>query len=535
MASILQYLQDILASLFALDAKDIERRRCLRTLYRQFKATGLDYYDRSSKQLQPAFAAVFLEFVRLLQQINDILTKTVCNTDHRLAERYKGFLVSSRLPPAQQEQLASFTYQGMKQQLKASPSARQKLNEISSAFHAFIKVFSGPLFSTFDRDYAAFSRLINICSHRYQDLLALFGASLDMGLPLKNIAFTPVPGKKAIQPLLDIYFILGGFQFSEGIARNIYALIDRLEREHAEATHTLVNRCLIRLERLLKQSLHPNFLLILIRLIKEDPACTPQTCTERARYLESFVVGLTAHHERDRARIEREINESAVDKDLEQLFSSARLVEVENYNQATAASLQAAGFETFILVKPLVILKNFTLSHYRRLLQEPMKKILVEGYFEQKTFQNIFSNSFFACEEVRENIHRFEKDISGAGKAAEFSTVRIRNYLELHSRGKDVERLLNEQVSGINQQALKLLETAICAYYNMGTLLEEILADIKLKSPLIISNLRVLTGKQNRKLAETLEEGVINLTVLLRIMRSFTILQAAAPPPEIPE
>jgi hypothetical protein len=535
MASILQYLQDIFASLFALDAKEIERRRELRALYRRLRETGLDYYDRSGKQIQPAFAAVLLEFARLLQPVNDILAKSVCNTDHHLAERYKGFLVSNRLPAAQQEQLAGFTYRGMKDQLEAAPEPRQTLNEISSYFHVFIKVFSGPVYESFDREYAELNRLIHICSHRYQDLLALFPVSPGIKRSAPGSPAGPAAGDKAVRHLLDIYFILEGFQFSEGIGRNIGALIDRLERERAVETHALMDRCLARLERLLKQNLNPDILLTMIRLIKDDPACTPQVCTEQARYLESYVMSLTGHFERDRARIEREISESAVVADLKRLFPSAPLVEVNRYDDKTAARLLSAGFESFTLVKPLMILKNFTLVHYQKKLREAIKKILVEGYFEKKTFQNIFSASFYACEEIRESLRRFEEDISASGKAAKFTAVRIRNYLELHSRGKNVERLLNEQVSGLNRRALKLLDEGICAYYNLGALLEEILADMKLKNPMTVSNLKTLTEKQNRTLVETLEEGAGNLSFLIRILRSFSVLQAASPPPEDPK
>jgi hypothetical protein len=535
MASILQHLQDIIASLFSLDVKDIEHRRQLRSLSRRLKSTGFDYYDRSSNQIQPAFAATLLEFVRLLQPIDDILTKTVCNSDHRMAERYRCFLVSSRLTAEQQEQLASFTYQGMRQQLQASASPRQKLNEISVYFHAFIKVFSGPMFATFDRDYADFGRLISICAHRYQDILALFDASPGVGLLSKSRSFKPVAGEKALQQLLDIYFVWGGVRFSEGIARNIGALIDRLERSHSEETHARVDKCLIRLQRLLKQSLHPDLLLMLIRLIKEDPCYNPEISTESARYLKSYVVGLTARHERDRTRIEREISESAVETDLKQLFPSDRLVEIESYDASTAAALLAAGFETFTLVKPLMILKNFTLVHYMRRLREPVKKILVEGYFEKKTFQNILSSSFYACEEIIEQIRHFEHESSTADEDATYSIRRIRNYLELSGRGKDVEHLLNEQVANINQQALKILEAGVCAYYNLGTLLEEISADMKLKNPQTVSNLRALGGKATAKLVEMLEEATGSLSLLLRIMRSFTTLQGSVPTQEIPD
>jgi len=533
MASILHYLQNILASLFSLDTREIERRRRLRELDHRLTVSGLNYYDRSSKQIQPAFAAVLEEFIRFLQPLIDILTKTVCNTDHHLAERYRGYLVVSRLSEAKQEQLASFTYQGMKRQLEQADEPRQKLTEISTLFHAFIKVLSGPPFDGFDREYADFNRLVSICNHRYQDLLALFDTTPRSALTGMNRSYRPVAGEKAIRHLLDIYFILAEFQFTESSTRNVNALIDRLEREHAVETHALVNRCLLRLERLLKQSLQPEILLMLIRLIKKDPDYNPEVCCEQARLLDSYVVALTAHFERDRARLEREINETAVDAELARLFPVGTMTEVKNYDNKTAARLLAAGFETFTLVKPLMILKNFNQAHYQNRLQEPLKKVLVEGYFEKKNFQNIFSSTFYACEEIQESVAAFELEISGSGgKPGGLSAVRIRNYLELHERGKDVERLLNEQVEGINQRAQLLLETGISAYYNLGTLLEEILADMKLKNPLTVSNLRALMGKQYHSFMELLEAGAGSLSLLLKILRSFAVLQAVSPPPE---
>jgi hypothetical protein len=171
----------------------------------------------------------------------------------------------------------------MRQRALGSASPIKELEKLDQEFEQLLAAFSGPEFYSFDLDFVSLDRLASLCRHDLGPLFKLFDPSFEAKGRKPN--FQPAPAKKALKELLDLYFILAGIQLSDGVQSNLFALLDRLERERSAAARERVRTVLVRLGKLLQQELAPELLVNLIRMIQEDPGSSPRAVSEETACL----------------------------------------------------------------------------------------------------------------------------------------------------------------------------------------------------------------------------------------------------------
>ena len=309
-------------------------------------------YRRSGgSQLLPAFGYNLLQLAYLLAPLDELFHKTLYCEDARLAERFRQHLAIARLPEAQARRLPEFSLQTMRQRALASASPIKELAALDQEFEQLLAAFSAPEFYSFDLDFTATDRLASLCRHDLGALFKLFDPGFDPALKGRKPDFQPVPAKKALKELLDLYFILAGIQLSDGVESNLFALLDRLgearrarsrRRRHTSAPVRPASACAPCCPAWASscgQELAPELLATLIRVIQEDPGANPRVVSEEMACLQTIKSDLAAAFRKDRERLQREINENTIGGDLKTLFAGAEPLEVTGYNQALAREL----------------------------------------------------------------------------------------------------------------------------------------------------------------------------------------------------
>jgi hypothetical protein len=518
MASFFEYLQELFLTLFSPNPEEAEKRRSLRALHDRLRQMQPPCYRRSGNMLLPALGFSFLQLAYLLAPLAELFAKTIENEDTRLAERYREFLAVARLPEAQARLLPQFSLEAIRQKALTAASPMKELERIQKEFDQLMSAFSGPEFYSFDLDYTATERLAALARHNFTRLLSLFEPGFDLRQKQRKPQFQPVPGEKALKELLDVYFILAGIELSETVERNLFALLDRLEREHSEAGKERVHTIFGRLQKLVTLELAPEVLLTLIRVLRQDPKFTPETVKEEVAFLHTAQERLSFAFQHDQERVLWEINENAIGGDLKTLFSGAELLEVGGYMQALAQELADRDYQSFHRVKPLRILKSFLYSHFQKELKEPLKKLLIEGSFANRVFENMLTNASYNCEGLLARIERFEEEL----KSGQAATDKIRNFLRLHDQGKPVLPLVAKAVETIEQEARKLVDEGSASLYNLSVILDEALQDARQKIPALIINVRSIAGRTNKEYLLNLGSALGELQLFIRIMRNFS-------------
>jgi len=522
MAGLLYYLQDIIISLFGRTPEESEKRRRLRNLFEELKRGRPLYYRRSSKQILPAFAVSVLNLALLLRPLKDVFDKTVENPDPKLAQRYKDYLVTTRLPEKMQNLLFSFSYPSLKNRVLESADGEAEVMKIDAEFEQLVMGLSVSEFHDFDRSYTVLSRLINLCQHSLLPMLRLFDPALRSLDSADQTVFQSVSEEEILQELLDFYFILAGFEFSDSLEKNIGFLLDRLSRERAEEAKSRLKVVLLRLQQILAEKLDANTVLILLRLIQKDPYFIPQSIQEESSFLAAFKNRLQISYQRSRERIRQQLQELAVSEDLKRLFPGGQPDQIAGYREDIDQALQDRDFTGFFEFRPLQILKNYTRMHFNRELKEPLKRLIREGKFENRIFQSMFTNTFYQCDAIEGKIAQFEEELEGSGTR---STKKLPKYIELLDQGKPVHNMVTTVLDSIGKESKRLVEEGANCFYNLCVIVLDILNDARLKTPERVSNINTLPGGKSQEYLARVSRGYNNLYLFSKIMKNFTTIK----------
>lgn len=526
---LLAAIKDFFLGMFSRNPEEVHRRRELKRIASFLSSIRPTVWKQSQKAVLPGFADTFLTYCQLLKPVADIVRKTVASQDVRQSQRFYDLLIDTRLPVEERERKIFFGYEGMADRVSRAVHPEDEIESVSREFLSFMKVLDSPEIRVLDTELLEMERLVDICRHDYERILGLFDPGVNLDNPSYRPEFSPVPGESLLPELIDFHYISHDFWFTTRMEDNLSILLSRLAPEESGGSNRLkLQKFLSALNKILKNQLGSDMLLALMRAIKADPVFSPPLARERRSFLESYKNRVYTQFQKDKERILRERHESAITHDINALFGDMEIMEMESYNETNAALLARESPDTFAHVKPMRILKTFIYSIFDPRFREPVKRLLVEGYFDNKAFQNNLANVFFQCEHSGERFQNFEEQIGGNGR---ISVIAIRRYIEEAKRGKDVAVFLGKQTDTINNRAREILENETNLFGMLGEALADIVADFKRSTPEIVTNIRTLGAGRNRDLMGHLANGVQDIQRLIKIMKNFTFIkqpQAAA-------
>jgi hypothetical protein len=521
MLKIFQALKNFFSTLIMGNTEEVKKKRDLKKILKEIKQHKPLFYKQSTGQILPQFARTLLTFLQYLHPLKELIYKTILNENDRLAEKFKEYLIEVRLEENMQLKKQNFTYEEINKRLLHTVSVRTETEILNKEFAEFIKLFSGPDFSSFDSEFTALEHFISLCRHDFIRLLMYFDPDISLSTGYKP-RFAPCIGHHANQDLMDFYFIFAELDLSSGIDKNLIYLIKRLKKNVTEVDEIKIKKIVSTLDTIQKTYLSPGILLSMLRVINADPYFTIKTDTSTKSYLDVYKGKLSSRFQRDVEKVTRECTEREILKDLSQLFNENDLVEIEGYTEDMAKMLQAESFNSFTYTKPLKILKSFTMYHFENKIQETIKKIIINGFFEDKKFKDRFVNLFHAAQGVKDAISDFEHTLTATG---EVSINKIRKYLVDYKKGKSVVYSLNKLIETINNMAIKVIEDYTNIYYAFQEVITEIITDSKQHAPTLISNIKVIGGDKNQELWSNLLESQKLMNVFTGIMKNFTIIR----------
>jgi hypothetical protein len=216
------------------------------------------------------------------------------------------------------------------------------------------------------------------------------------------------------------------------------------------------------------------------------------------------------------------MRELAVGEDLKRLFPAGQPEQIQGYEEEIDQALQQRDFNGFMQIRPLRILKNYIRTHFYRELKDPLKRLIVEGKFENRIFQNMFTNTYFQCEAMEGKISRFEEELQGTGTQ---SMKKLPRYMELLDQGKPVHNMVATVLETIEKESKNLVEEGANSFYNLCVILLEIVNDAKQKTPAQVSNIKSMSGTKSQEYLARITHGYNNLYLFTKIMKNFTTIK----------
>jgi len=305
---------------------------------------------------------------------------------------------------------------------------------------------------------------------------------------------------------------------------SIYLLLDRLVSETKRATYKQkVGEILVWIQRVLNSQLSKEVLSNLVRAIYGDAAYSLKVDHSWHNYMEDYLNRLQRQFDQEWDRLNREQDESMINMDLTILFNKAALLEVEGYSEKVSNALMELELNSFTHTTAIQIMKSFILMKFEKDFKETIKRILVDGFFEDKAFQATLTNIVYECEHSLDTVTQFEQSLETAEPGTENVLQKL---IEAYKQGNKVSATLNNLIIKIDKQAGQIVESNANNFNRLGQIILEIINDFKLKTPIKISNIKVLGGEKNSDIVKLLVERTKDIIRFINIMKRFTIIQS---------
>ena len=527
---IIERIKGWLARAFSRSPEDARRKTELHKMQNLLAELKPPYYRPKQNLVLPGFAHAIHHFYALLRPLAELARSTIANSDIRISQRYFDYLIDRRLPSAEQERKRFFAYEGMSERIQASLRPEEELESIIREFQVFLGALDALGSRAVNADLYEVERFIDLCRHDYERIIGLFDPSANIDDARYKPDFAPIPGEQVLPELVDFYYLTESFIFSPQLRENVLYLLEKRQPDSFdEAKKAKIDKLFSQLGKTVSERLSKDILLTLIRVVKEEPGYTPSTPRERRDFLDAYRRRLVTQFDKDRERILREQHESAIAADIRNLFGDSEILEIDGYDEEHDSFLRRESPSGFIWIKPLRILKTFIAGDFEPQLKESIKRVLVEGYFDNKGFQNNLANILYQCERSSGRILEFEEQLRGNGR---ISLVAMKRYIEEMRRGKDIAAFLNRLVDAINDKAREIVEDEAGLFAMLGEALSDLLSDFRRSSPDLITNIRTLGGGRNREIIAQVHEGRERIMVLVKIMRNFTFVKSSLSVPE---
>jgi len=526
MSELLNFIHDLFASLFTGNVKTSRLHREMKKVWRELRQRNPSFYRPRTNEVLPAFAEAVYRFSQYARTLSGLFQKTILNENGRMAELYRDHLVEAKLDERDRYKKNDFTYSSMKARLARSPSFRETLADITREFEAHLALFRQPEFATCDEEFANLERLALLSRYPFEKILSFFDPGIASMDRRYKPSFVPVLAKNLTQELMDFYFSIAELDVGKNVAENLVVLYRRYRKKPDRDGEDKIKKIVSLLGTLRKKQLSKDTLLCLIRLSGEDPRLTLPADRVAAASLELYKTRILSRFELEREKLVRERSQSQVAGDVSLLFGEAKLLEARGYAEGLSNELQAEGFQSFTHLQALRILKSFVVLHYEKTIKGHLEQLVIEGYFEQKSFKDRFITLFHETLGAVEKITLLE---SSLGEAGEVSVAKVTEYLEKHKNGKTVSASLNKLVETINDNVARLIEATVNSFVRFRISLDELLSDAKQLTPAIVSNIRVIGGDRNPEIMKRLAADRDAIIRFLDIMKNFTVIRRPVP------
>jgi hypothetical protein len=520
MDKLLELIDNIIAYLLYGGEEELHTHKQLRKIWKELRNRQLRYVDKKGHKLLPAFASRVLQLYRQVQSLQELLSLGEQREELLEDERLLEYLITSRLDEASGVDRSTFTYDRLRERIAPLEEQEREWNKLEKELAQFLGQFNSERFFDFNRSCFGLEQLYALLKFNFTSLLGQFASSQGAQVSTLNPTFVATSADQVEQELLDLYFIIEGFEVSPSL-RALTEDVLHYIRKGSDANVQVLRETMDQLELLLDNELSPPTLKGLIRLIRQDPYFEPASMKPSRNYLNEYAAKLRERYGYNRERLQRELLHEQVELKVEKIFGEQELLSLEGYNREQDQFLAEHNFPCFSHLHPLEIIKSYAQWKLKKGLLGALKKVAEDGYFEDRNFRIHYEDAVKRAERINEDIEQFEQFMHGRGG---LSIEDVRGMIERGGiKGREAQTI-QRFVEEANAQAKKLVEKSTNIIYALYREVETVLADYKSNNPKHVSNIRVIGGERNSDMMQKIKSGRAELGELLDVLRKYAVI-----------
>ncbi len=472
-------------------------------------------YSARTEQVLPGFAQSWGSIHTQLQPLRDLFAKTLSHEDRKLQDLSLQFLVEQVLSGEISDRRLALSYESIKERLERSDDATKEMATVTAEFNSLLQDLRKQDSERVQKSFEGLYRLKALVDHSLVPLLQRFGYDAS----LSSQKYHAVEGVSLAAELLDLYFVVEGLDLGPEVEQLLGFLLERLSAQKAPENRKKTAVLLDRLRVLFRGPCSPPILMQLIRVVQTSPTVPLETQKFADRYVQNYSATLAERFARDRERALREQSESTLERDIAELFPGTPLLPLTHYTAETSTQLVDMGLPPLNAIKPLQILRSFCFSVLKAGYLDAVKKVVLNGIFNDKDWAKKLNDILFTAEQTLARLETFDASLETDTK---IGLPALEKYLTGKAPVSSVPKALVEK---LNRTAMTVLEDEAKVLTALAGRVQEILGDHKTSQPQYVSNIRIVGGKDQRFLVETLINGYNKTAQLLRILKHFIVVK----------
>jgi hypothetical protein len=536
--TLLGFLQDLLESLFKSSSPEVKKKYQLKQMVSTLKTVEPPIY-RQDGVLLSAFPASLYQIYQFLQPIQEIMKATIHNADKRVADHYRDYLIELALSPEQRAIRKSFLFTERSSTLIAQKMPPEKvIEEQGKQFSSFLKILDSQTMKQVGLLLDKIDALADFCDFDFNSLFSYFDPAFKIhtgkDITVETPSFHTVEVAEIIPALLDLYYLLSKLDVSQAIIDIVSILEARKNNTQLQDdAKNRTNRTFQAISWIVQKKISPANLLCIMRIVKDDPEFKPEQPLIKTDHILQYKTRITDNFHYDSKKLLQDIQANEIQSLLTSIFGDIPLETLQGYNDKTNALIQE--FTPFSLewIKPLEIIKTFSIQFFDPHFKQILRSLIVEGYFNNRSLQSSLSSAYYFCESVSTRIKEFEVLF---GDNQPCSIKILTGYLTELEKGMDFEKPLQKMIENMNGHARAFVQQAVNQYSEVFNFSAIIISDNKKTIPEYITNIRTLTSStKNSESFAMLEREIGVFHNFLEIMKKYAIVGTLSIPASLGE
>ena len=526
--NILNSIRDFLMSVFFPSSPDYQQKRYLKMAELEVKKIRPSIY-RGDGFILPGFATIVFQLYQQILPIKKVLSNTIASKDIRLSSKFQDMLLEHEFSYEQVQTKKMLSYEN-----RAKMLDNLNRDEFDNAIQAqkkeftiFMRSLETDQIFAIDKKIDRLFTFFDFLNYNFNKLFAKFDSAFEAvvgkDVLLPNYNFGQVKGEELIQDILDLNFLISKVVLDDDLIDG-FTLLNSLLPDEAKLSDVTIEACFKEIEFVLNSTLKRGTLINLVKILKKEPnfeeAIKPtKPRSNIAEYKERASEIFNAST--------KKLTKLKQDKDVSALitatFNKETLRRVSAYNDEVNTHIQTLTHMSFDWVRPLEVIKTFNLVYFERIISVFLREVMVEGYFQNRNFQDTLGVPYYYCENLSKKILEFESKFDEKGNC---SIVSLEGYLEAISKGGDFRKQLSRIIDEANNAARGLCQEAGQAYYNLFKACEVLIQDSKKAVPVYITNIRALSMSiKNKESYAEFERCMQRFSSFVEIIKTYVVLE----------
>lgn len=509
-------------SMVGIDAEEYKTNKAVHVIEKAVSKIKPPIYNASTKRVTKYFAYKIYDLYLKLFSLKKIYEKTVENTPvwnnpQRLQKSGVETLFEGLAGINSREVDERFSMQGIGKVISEYESVNLASESVDKAAHTYIDSIDKNSLEAINKSYTNIVYFKDLLGFDYVSFFKRFDPSfksgaipnfqdiygdaiadylcgleesvLQLDLDIKNIQVF----KKLDEAARVLDFTSETSDKADVDAEQVQFRDKTSEAGNPDKDKKLENDLVLLFENL-KDILNKNYLTLLVRIIKKDPAYTPgfmRTKYDLFRIYSETFLARVRNAARENIKYKKR---QKIEDNIHKSFNAIQFVGI--CNPVLSEKLEENGFVGFTYHYQVGVINTFLKAYYEEIIQGIINTVLMSGVFMDKHFQKNVSDTFYEMEKFQEKFKDLVKDIEQEGATAKKILSELaRKDLTPVDQKKSVDRY----IITVNGKAKDLYDQFYGLFAGITDILGKLFTEIEAKPPKYIRNIHTISGLKNAR------------------------------------